>query len=506
MKLLRPFIAAVSLLLLMTGLGLAAGSPVAKDKRVALVIGNSAYQHAISLPNPANDARLMATTLRAAGFEVIEGFNLDKAQLGVLTDRFTEIAYSADIAMVYYAGHGLQVDGKNYIIPVDAALTSPAHLKTRALEVEALLEALPPDPAIGIIILDACRDNPLARSLAAALPASRSQGMGQGLAEVQTNLASHGAGGVLIAYATDPGAIALDGDGVHSPYTTALVRHLATPGLEIQSALTRVRGEVVDATGGRQRPWHNASLGREVFIGGIVEVAVAPPITPAADSAAAALPVVDPTWETEQRFWDEAAKRDTPAYYQAYLDQFPHGRFASIARLNIETDKTATLSRASAPDNAVDATQPVTAEQLAAVGTPATDEALGLNKQARIDLQLRLRALGYEIGSVDGDIGKRSRNAIGTWQRGNSLVATTYLTGAQYSHLVAQSEPRMASARVEYEEAQRRNSETRSVASGPPNNRKQTSGGNKDREAGAFAAGIAVGAIGTAIGGRLLRR
>ena len=119
-----------------------------------------------------------------------------------------------------------------------------------------------------MIILDACRDNPLARTLAAALPKSRSSSMGSGLAPVQANGASHGAGGLLIAYATDPGAVAYDGQETHSPYTTALSKHLITPGLEIQSALTRVRAEVAEETNGAQRPWHNASLAREVFIGG----------------------------------------------------------------------------------------------------------------------------------------------------------------------------------------------------------------------------------------------
>ena len=121
-----------------------------------------------------------------------------------LLDQFTEAAYDADIALVYYAGHGLQVDGRNYLIPVDAELEKPAQLQTRTIPVETVLAALPPDPAVGVVILDACRDNPLARTLAAALPKSRSH-RGAGLAAVQANGLSHDAGGLLIAYATDPG-------------------------------------------------------------------------------------------------------------------------------------------------------------------------------------------------------------------------------------------------------------------------------------------------------------
>ncbi|RUV14413.1 hypothetical protein EOD00_01690, partial [Mesorhizobium sp. M7A.T.Ca.TU.009.01.3.1] len=147
-------------------------------KRVALVIGNSKYIHAVALPNPANDAHLIASTLRNAGFEVIEGMDQDNAGMHSLISRFTEQSYDADLAVIFYAGHGMQVDGKNFVIPVDAELTSPAYLKTRTIQVDDFLAALPPDPAVGVIILDACRDNPLARTLAASLPKSRSLGSG----------------------------------------------------------------------------------------------------------------------------------------------------------------------------------------------------------------------------------------------------------------------------------------------------------------------------------------
>ena len=146
-----------------------------------------------------------------------------------------------------------------------------------------MLDALPPDPGVGVVILDACRDNPLARTLAASLPKTRST-TAPGLAAVEIASSDVGTGGVLIAYATDPGAVSYDGNGANSPYTTSLAKHLAEPGVDIQSALTRVRGEVTAETNGRQRPWHNASLGREVFIGpATIETAAAAP-TPAPSS------------------------------------------------------------------------------------------------------------------------------------------------------------------------------------------------------------------------------
>lgn len=430
-----------------------AGVSGATERKVALVIGNSDYLHAVTLPNPAKDAKLMALTFQKAGFETMEGVDLDRAEMNAIIDRFTEAAFEADIAVVYYAGHGLQVDGRNYIIPVDAELSSAAHLRTRAIEVDSIMKAMPTDPGAGIIILDACRDNPLARTLAASLPASRSSAMGQGLAQVDTNAVSSGRGGVLIAYATDPGAVALDGKGTNSPYTEALARHIATPGLEIQSALTRVRSDVTGATDGRQRPWHNASLGREIFIGGAAQSQSVPAI--AVQSAAATASGSE--WEVEQRLWDEASKGDSVAHYQAYLTQFPAGRFNDFAKLKIEKLQSAAgqqVAALSATANSgsqirTAATAPEDVRQTP--GTPSTDTGLRLNQDGKIDLQLRLSALGYEVGSVDGDIGQRTRAAIGAWQQKNGIIETTYLTPMQHAFLVMQTDPLMAQVRSQHE-------------------------------------------------------
>jgi uncharacterized caspase-like protein len=439
------------------------------NKRVALVIGNSNYQHAVTLPNPVNDGKLMADTLRKAGFSVIEGSDLNKVDMGKLLDQFTEAAYDADIALVYYAGHGLQVDGHNYLIPIDAELEKPAQLQTRTIPVDDVLNALPPDPAVGVVILDACRDNPLARTLAAALPKSRS--MGAGLAAVQANGLSHDAGGLLIAYATDPGSVAYDGTSEHSPYTTALAHNLTTPGLEIQSALTRVRAEVSEATNGAQRPWHNASLAREVYVGAAPAPETAKQEAPAAageGAAASAEPAggeVD--WTVEQKLWDEASKRNTVAHYELYLTQYPKGRFADVAKLNIDQLKEA--EAAGGVQAATDADKPeqvalnmtpgsqsrtavgVSDEVKQVPGTAETEAAIMLDRDGRIDLQLRLNALGYYSGAFDGSLGPRSRTAVGAWQHQNGIVQTTYLTPEQHMLMVVQSDPMMAQVRAQYE-------------------------------------------------------
>ncbi|ESX04241.1 hypothetical protein X769_12105 [Mesorhizobium sp. LSJC268A00] len=452
-------------LLMLTALGTvqAAAPDAGGVKRVALVIGNSKYVHSVELPNPANDAHLIASTLRNAGFEVIEGVDQDNAGMHSLISKFTEQSYDADLAVIFYAGHGMQVDGKNFLIPVDAELTSPAYLRTRTVQIDDFMAALPPDPAVGVIILDACRDNPLARTLAAAMPKTRSTALGTGLAPIDPKSEGVGTGGILIAYATDPGAIAFDGNGVDSPYSTALARHLTEPGVEIQSALTRVRGEVAETTQGRQRPWHNASLGREVFLGKPAAEAV--PV--AADDANAATapapaPVTrePPSWEVEQRLWDEASKRNTAPFYEAYLEQFPNGRFATVARLNIdalndpkaqEREVAALAADEANSGSAVRTSVGISDDMKKVLGTEATENAIGLDRQGRIDLQLRVEALGNELGRVDGNIGAKTRQAIGDWQAGNGLPPTTFLTREQLAFLVIQTDPMMEAVRAKHE-------------------------------------------------------
>ena len=448
------------ILLFHAAFGAQAATP--DSKRVALVIGNSKYVNAVALPNPANDAHLIASTLRNAGFEVIEGVDQDNAGMHSLISKFTEESYNADLAVIFYAGHGMQVDGKNYLIPIDAELTSPAYLKTRTVQIDEFMAALPADPAVGIIILDACRDNPLARTLAAALPKSRS--LGAGLAPVDAKADGMGTGGVLIAYATDPGAIAFDGNGVDSPYSLALAKHLTEPGVEIQSALTRVRGEVTEATQGRQRPLHNASLGREVFLGKPAAQTATPAATPVAGAAEmtaapAPAPVAAeaPSWEVEQRLWDEASKKNAIPYYEAYLDQFPNGRFATVAKLNIDQLKDPTAGKQVAalgadeananPGSAVRTSVGITDEMRKTQGTELTEGAIGLDRDGRIDLQLRIEALGNELGQVDGNIGPKTRQAIGVWQGRNGLPPTTYLTREQLTFLVIQTDPMMDAVR-----------------------------------------------------------
>jgi tetratricopeptide (TPR) repeat protein len=227
---------------------------VERGPRVALVIGNGAYTSVASLPNPSSDAREMAGALRELGFKVIEGYDLDGTAMRRKIANFGAELPGAGVTLFYYAGHGMQVAGKNYLIPIDAKLERPSSLGVEAIEVSTVLSDMEAEKRVNLVFLDACRDNPLSRSLARAFGTSRSGAVGQGLAQLNAGV------GTLITFATSPDTVALDGSGKNSPFTTAMLKHIRTPGLEIRSMLTRVRADVLKATNEHQIPWDHSSL------------------------------------------------------------------------------------------------------------------------------------------------------------------------------------------------------------------------------------------------------
>ncbi|HEY6601739.1 MAG TPA: caspase family protein [Xanthobacteraceae bacterium] len=233
--------------------------PTDSRRRVALVIGNGKYQFAAPLPNPPNDAADIAKALRKLGFDVVEGRDLDRPGMDNAIRQFGRKLDGADIALFFYAGHGLQVNGKNYLVPVDAKLERPGDLTLDAVDISTVLAQMEAEKRVNLIFLDACRDNPLARSLARSL-GTRSSAVGQGLASIQSAI------GTMIAYATQPDNVALDGEGRNSPFTAALLKHLVTPGLEIGALMKRVRADVIAATREKQVPWDHSSLVGDVIL------------------------------------------------------------------------------------------------------------------------------------------------------------------------------------------------------------------------------------------------
>lgn len=240
-------------LLFVASLG-AIALPSYAEKRVALVVGNAAYQNAPPLPNAHNDAIAVAAALKAARFDVVEV----RSDLGISALRravsdFADVAADSDIAVIYYAGHGIEVDGTNYLVPTDAKLARDFDVEDEAFSLDRAVRAIDPARHLRLVILDACRENPFVRTMKRST-ASRS--IGRGLAKAEPTVAD-----TLIAFSAKAGSIALDGQGQNSPFTSALVRHITTPGLDVRIAFGRVRDDVLAATGRRQEPFVYGSLG-----------------------------------------------------------------------------------------------------------------------------------------------------------------------------------------------------------------------------------------------------
>jgi uncharacterized caspase-like protein len=224
-------------------------------RRVALIIGNSAYQNTDPLANPANDARDIAAALKRVGFqEVIEGEDMDVGGLAGKVRDFSRALRGADLAFFFYAGHGVQVNGLNYMMPVDARLAEEGDVYSETVELTDVLKHMERQAKTNIVMLDACRNNPLARNLTRSMGTRSAGSVGQGLAEVKSGV------GTLIVFATQPGNVALDGSETHSPFTQALLKHLETPNLDISLMLRLVRDDVITSTKGQQVPWEHSSL------------------------------------------------------------------------------------------------------------------------------------------------------------------------------------------------------------------------------------------------------
>ena len=242
------------------------GNPaLSASKRLALVIGNSDYQHTSSLPNPVNDAQLISGVLKAQGFEVFSHLNIDlKKMKRAIADMANAIRHHgrSSTAIFYYAGHGVQVGQSNYLIPVDASIESEGDVAIEGLNVASILESLNDAGAgVNVIILDACRNNPYRTSFRS--PA-------RGLARID------GPPGFLIAFSTDPGKTATDGPaGGNSPYSQALAASLGKPGIKIEEAFKQVRKEVFELTRGSQVPWETSSLLQDLYMAGELQTSAA---------------------------------------------------------------------------------------------------------------------------------------------------------------------------------------------------------------------------------------
>ena len=262
-----------------------AAAAVGGERRVALVIGNSAYEYVPHLPNPTNDAEAMASTLQKLGFEVTKGIDLDRAGTEKIIRAFSAQLPGAKVALLYYAGHGIQVADRNYIIPVDAQLNDETDLDFEATGIDLVMRLMEREPRMNLVFLDACRDDPLAQNLARSMGSTRSLAIGRGLAFVDAEVGS------FIAFATQPHTVALDGSGEHSPFTAALLRHMEEPGVSLSDLMVEVRNDVMAATDGKQVPWDHSSLTGSFYFQPAVATATTDPTSaPGATTPPAAPP------------------------------------------------------------------------------------------------------------------------------------------------------------------------------------------------------------------------
>jgi formylglycine-generating enzyme required for sulfatase activity len=240
-----------------------ASPTIAQGKRVAFVVGNSTYKHAGQLDNPMNDAVDMSAILKQKGFTVIEGMDLDKAAFIAALQDFSSALKGAEIAVFFYAGHGVQVDGQNYLVPVDAMLATATALDAELVPVNVIYREMEGKARFKIVILDACRNNPLADELRKAM-GQRSHAVGRGLAGEDLGLGWES----IISFSTQPGNLALDGDGRNSPFAAALVRNLATSNRDVDVAgiFAKVRSDVMQATRSVQIPWDLSSLRVRLYL------------------------------------------------------------------------------------------------------------------------------------------------------------------------------------------------------------------------------------------------
>lgn len=244
------------------------GEVIAGQDRLALVIGNSAYVHTARLKNPVNDAEAVSSALRNLGYGVLLGRDLTNIDMKTFIFSFSRLVKKAKVVVFFYAGHGMQVNGRNLLVPVDYDPASDTKLTAQLVVFDDVVESMSRGPKVKILILDACRNNPLAQKLRTRVSRGRSPSIdgtgavefvGQGLAEVKAGV------GTLIVYATAPGSVAEDGAGKHSPFTVGLLKHIGTPGLEIGLLMRRVRSSVRKDTRGKQVPWEHSSLERKLY-------------------------------------------------------------------------------------------------------------------------------------------------------------------------------------------------------------------------------------------------
>jgi hypothetical protein len=409
------------------------GGTAAASNRVALVIGNSNYQHAGQLANPANDASDMAQALSELGFKVVTGVDLDNRGMRDKIREFAAELRGADVAMLFYAGHAVQVNGRNYLAPVDTKLEFESDVDFETIPLEFIQRQMEREVDTILLFLDACRDNPITRSLKVA---SRSGGAGKGLAEEKL-----AAAGTFIAFSTDPGNVALDGKGRNSPFAQALVENIKRPGVEISTMMTDVRVQVRTETNEQQTPWVNSSLLGHFYFNPAPAAAAAGSQQVASTGAAPApQTIVSEGAKVEQArvaalAWESVKDSNNVEALEYFLASYGDTFYAGLAQMRIQELKG---KQGTATAEAQKPTDPATATAGTAAADPATAvvaaeakpegdtkvasldtqeqtrsaEPIADPREVALGIQKELARLGCPVGKPDGLWGAKSQRAL----------------------------------------------------------------------------------------------
>ena len=301
-----------------------AGTQAVAERRVALVVGNAQYAHTPALPNPRNDAMDIAGTLKKVGFEVILGYDLDQTRFARIIDDFARALEGADVGLFFYAGHGLQINEKNYLVSTQAKLENAFLVPSESIELDAIIRLMESKTGTNLIFLDACRNNPLTDNLKRTLAAvSRSTTVGRGLARIEPTGRD-----TLVAFSSAPGQEAADGHGRNSPFTASLLRRMAVPGLEVSVMLKEVAADVREETRNAQRPQQLSDMSKTFYFvkAQPAVMSASPPVT--TPSPAAPSTLTDPV---DVVFWQSAAAANDCESIRTYLRLRPNGEFVELA-------------------------------------------------------------------------------------------------------------------------------------------------------------------------------
>lgn len=368
-------------------------------KRLALIVGMSDYALAGTLPNAARDAEAFSTFLKSQGFEAELVLNADRRRFAGALSRFARKIGPEDTALFYFAGHGMQLRGENFLIGTDARLESEFDVPAETVALTEIINALEKRARISLVFLDACRNNPLANKLNVDVDGATRGGATRGLAPIETQ-----GSGTLVAFAAAPGQVAADGTDGHSPFTRALIANLSGAGLEVGTAFKRVVRDVRKDTAGKQSPQILSSLSLEFYFG-------SQEAPPQIQDTAPVLPVpaADPAAPEAEKDFKKALRIGTPRIWHFFVEKHRTGEYADLARQTLAQIEPAAVRNQSHLPQSVEAR-------------------LLPDKDRRRNVQLTLAAKGFTVGTADGVFGGQTREAIKLFQSTNRQPASGFIT------------------------------------------------------------------------------